>query len=533
MFVISFLTFCAPSAAILATREVWIRGNLGKWLGDVKNASVVLERDAIVSATLARSEFGKQVIFQFTRDLNVISRTSGWLLLGGLERSEGFTTMDTGAEECKGYVNTENVCPADLDTVCDCSWSTYPLVSCTHGLYCLYESILTLSFLLLDDFFQEVGECTFNPSNGRFVQHSTYEGQKSDIDQVGNRIQVTNGTGAFPLQTDWWDDPNEMPGAEKGSNAHGFATTYDRVRVLSALSVIQFPVYNYPRPRENEMLGTFVGLEADGMMLSFTGCDKSGFSYSSFQSTVENRAAEIAPDLCPLGRFGYDARCREWYDEAKRRGFYIMPRYDFASSDVFGSTVAKAILDPQTSETIGIVGLDFLPWKFLNALGPGQTKIGKGERGFAFLITAADDGLGGNTIFAPNYEFGVDGSINILNLITPNDEYGSNNKQKLHASIQTMQAGNTGSTTFTRKSGSDEEVIFLSYAPINLSLSEPTDPRSFANGIEVNPRVVYSLELPLQNEICYCDMRTWKQKWICSLKLHVLLALLPWLPLPS
>ena len=66
-------------------------------------------------------------------------------------------------------------------------------------------------------------------------------------------------------------------------------------------------------------------------MFGYTGCDYGHVEYSFFQSTLSNGAAEIAPELCPLGKFGYDARCRGWYKSAKEKEVYISSPYLYAS----------------------------------------------------------------------------------------------------------------------------------------------------------------------------------------------------------
>lgn len=227
------------ATAIVSMGEAWIRGNLNTWLNDVKEASFLLEQDAIVAATLARADFGSSVVSRFMRDLNVWTRTVGWLLFGGLQRSEGFTLVRSASEECKSYVNAPLECPVKTDIPCDCAWN---------------------------DNFAAAGQCTNSTSEGRFIQMSVFEGQNSDIDPLtGNRDTVSQETGTTPLSTSWWEDPNEMPGASIGSLASGYGTTYDRMRALSALSAIQFPIYNYyPGSEENVILGSWVGLQADG-----------------------------------------------------------------------------------------------------------------------------------------------------------------------------------------------------------------------------------------------------------------------------
>ena len=234
------------ASAVVSMGESWIRGNLDKWLNDVKEASILLEQDAIVAATLARADFGSSVVSRFMRDLNVWTRTVGWLLFGGLQRSEGFTNVRSASEECKSYVNAPLECPVKTDIPCDCAWN---------------------------DNFAAAGQCTNSTSEGRFTQISAFEGQNSDIDPLtGNRDTVSEETGTTPSRTSWWEDPNTMPGASKRSLASGYGTTYDRVRTLSALSAIQFPIYNYfPGSEENVILGSWVGLQADGSVRTFYG----------------------------------------------------------------------------------------------------------------------------------------------------------------------------------------------------------------------------------------------------------------------
>lgn len=131
------LTFFFWPVAVVWLGESWIRGNLQKWLEDVRAASFALEQDAIVTATLgkhpygsshacicpgivnsepppptflARAAFGQEVIDRFMRDLHLYTRTAGWLLFGALQRSEAFTYMRSGAEGCKEY-EEKSQCP--------------------------------------------------------------------------------------------------------------------------------------------------------------------------------------------------------------------------------------------------------------------------------------------------------------------------------------------------------------------------------------------------------------------------------------
>lgn len=115
--------------------------------------------------------------------------------------------------------------------------------------------------------------------------------------------------------TYWWTDAKSVPGSYKGANASGYETTYDRIRVASAASSVFFPIYNYATSlgREKPALATFLGFEKDGLLQGYDGCYGVDGEAAFARSTSENGAAEIAPSLCPEGKYGYDPRCRDWY----------------------------------------------------------------------------------------------------------------------------------------------------------------------------------------------------------------------------
>ena len=119
----SFAFACTLLAFIVMVAGLSIRGNMDKWLADVKAASYLLEKDAVDTAALSRAAFGREVMSRFIRDLHVYSRTAGWLLFGGLQRSESINPFRSGAEECKYYSKDAN-CPFKTREVpCDCAWN--------------------------------------------------------------------------------------------------------------------------------------------------------------------------------------------------------------------------------------------------------------------------------------------------------------------------------------------------------------------------------------------------------------------------
>ena len=296
------MPFNFKPAAVVALNEIWIRTNLDKWLSDLRTASFLLEKDAILTATASRAVFGEEVMSRFIRDLHLYARTAGWLLFGAVSRAPSMTTMRTGAEECKMYPEGEGdpICPFKATEVpCACDW---------------------------DDNYATEETCTAFPRDGidssRYVQSSFVEGQKNDADpSTGNRSPLENRPVYDQAsKTNWWESFDELPvGAiveeetsslnatassfnatassfnltllgfnvttsalnttnnrarmlsesdvNKTLSESGFYSTYDRVRTLSAMATVEFPLYNYfPGRDESKHLGMYLGIEADGMV---------------------------------------------------------------------------------------------------------------------------------------------------------------------------------------------------------------------------------------------------------------------------
>ena len=98
-----------------------------------------------------------------------------------------------------------------------------------------------------------------------------------------------------------------MPGSEKGAAARGHDTTYDRLRSVSAIPVLQ-ALYNYDTTKDHA-LASFVGFEADGTFMGFSGCRVAGHARGAFWVSSESNGGEVVrPELCPLGKHGYDPR---------------------------------------------------------------------------------------------------------------------------------------------------------------------------------------------------------------------------------
>jgi hypothetical protein len=305
---------------------------------------------------------------RFARDLHVYTRVAGWLFFDGLSRADSMTFQASGAEECKFYED-QSTCPFMLNDslyACPCEWND------PYG-YACYE---------------------YNQTSPRYLQHRWYEVPSSDADEFGDRYSTSFPNIDYsPETTNWWNDTTKMPGSDRGASAGGYRTSYDRIRVVSALSVADFPLYNYfPGKGAAKVLGTYVGFEADGTLTGFSGCN-SNAGVPFFQSTDDNGAYLVNNTLCPKGRFGYDCRCRGWYRggvEEKGHAHFTAP-YAFSTSDIVAMSAAQLLIDPETGHHAGMTLMDFIPEAFIRTINASNTAIGQGGSGFPVLITPRPD----------------------------------------------------------------------------------------------------------------------------------------------
>ncbi len=224
------------------------------WIDSAKDTSFALEFDKFASSCKLRALYSEQLMPGPLRDLHVATRMAGWLLFGAVNRSKSFTEMEIKmVEECKVYAEDE-VCPFERNdnrSPCNCKWN---------------------------DPWDRT--CRDIPGDSRDIQRVWYMNQKRDYDlDTGRR----NESRSFPdhdynpATTSWFTDVEDMPGSYKGENASGHTTTYDRMRVISALSIAVFPIYNHDNKerirRSNAAMSTYVAFEADGVYLGYAGCN--------------------------------------------------------------------------------------------------------------------------------------------------------------------------------------------------------------------------------------------------------------------
>ena len=242
--------------------------------------------------------------------------------------------------------------------------------------------------------------------------------------------------------------------------------------------------------------------EADGMVIGYSGCTPFPSAVSPFWSSSEaNGGAVLNPELCPLGKHGYDPRCRKWYDDGKKKAFvsglHITNPYVFAGLDgTVAQTGTSSMTNPRTKEYIGQILLDFLPLSLIKMLESG-TKLPKD--GFSILITPDS-----NAVVGPGYSR-EEGDVSIQQLVLQSDDCISEQQTatcvEFDEIVEMMSDGRSGSETFTRSTSSGQkETVRLSYSPVSVKSFRAIDSSNFASGVEQYSNLVYSVALAAPEE---------------------------------
>ena len=166
-------------------------------------------------------------------------------------------------------------------------------------------------------------------------------------------------------------------------------------------------VHHYPQRTEHGLFA-FLAFHDDGLFMGTRGCQNYWHAnLAGFKSTEGNGAAKVNPDLCPLGSYGFDPRCRDWYDSAKRKAhdkgipLYVTAPYRFAIASTFAQSAVSALIDPTTGAYVGAGLYDFVIGPILDALSPEITPLQNG--GFPLLITPGVDNFGGDVVIGPGW----------------------------------------------------------------------------------------------------------------------------------
>jgi hypothetical protein len=445
---------------------------LPSWLHSLKDASYDIELSMLDNAASLRASYSGAVMMEPIRDLHLFTRVSGWLLFGGISQSNSITEMVQGTEECKEAEFGEcDIYDDPLRTPCDCRWRDPRSI-----------------------------ECQIFSNDPRYLQLSFFCGQAQDADpSTGDRNNVS-----FPLHdvtpntTLWWTNVSDLPGADRGRPPQGYKTTFDRVGVMSAAAIASVPIHNYVEElgRSTHFLGLYTGFENDGMFTGYSGCSPFEFTeMSKFQSTEENEASRYGGnEICPIGKWGFDPRCRGWYAEGRDHcgiqvggAVHITAPYLFSTGLLVATSATSAIVDPATGEHVGQSLLDFAPQGLFSFLENSETEI-------SIVVSPVVDATGGDTVLGPGHNAGSDPAA-IGDVVLPNDGNDSGNRFHFNENIVAdMKNGISGDQRFDRIEDDGSLMGYrISYAPVKIRALRISHADDFSRGARRLTELVYSL----------------------------------------
>ena len=471
-----FLTAAVIAAVVLFA----LHDEFQDSVSDSEEFFVEAEKIMLALTTQLRATLVSGMTSRAMLQLYTLSRYSGWLFFDGLLRSESFPKGLSAVNECK-FEESWEVCEwAQVNKVCDCAWN-WPSTLST----CKKFEKETLS---------------------RYEQMPYYFVSSDAAKEDGSRTDsLYPKTHKHPNETMWWSNVEHLPGALKGGKASEYSTSYDRIRIGLANPLL-VALHNSDRNRE-VATGYYYGFEADGGFLAYEGCSNADHSWAAFwQSTEENGAEGYRPKLCPIGRFGYDPRCRNWYDTGRQRGLisrslHITPPYVFSGGEMIGQTATSSLIDSANGNFIGQVAIDFTATHIFETLAKTRNILNTG--GFVLMITIVSDTLGGDTVFGPGID-GTSPALSSFDVVLPNDVNCSSSLKETCESridhfeeiLKSMKRGESGTGSFARTTGlgATEEMV-IAYFPVFVPFGEPTNASDFRRGALTREECIYSIAL--------------------------------------
>jgi hypothetical protein len=476
--VLMVIPLLLTNAVICAIVSTEIMMTIPLWIEQAGNASLELEVDALKVTASSKATLVNALVFESVRDVHLITRIAGWLAFGGVNRSDSITYMSSFSEECKLY--SLNTCPILMNSTlcpCVCEWSDLNNKQCSSS---------------------------SSPMESRYLQYSTYSVEARDADVMTGFRNATPSfpeLGSTPNTTSFWRTIDELPGSWQGDNSSGFRTSYDRMRLASAASVAEVPVYNY-RTRLNRepvrsILGAYVAFQDDGMMTGTSGCDYPGPNFAFFRSSAANGAYKINPELCPEGKWGYDPRCRDWYASGKREyeqnrlPVIITPPYVFALQDTLATSATSPIVHPETGEYVGQALIDHVQTSIIEAV----TQVNTNQISILVSPNANSDAAGGSVVQSITTENWS--ASNTSDLLLPFDPPGSPNRMYFERSVlPNMKTSFTNVQTASFKrtmDDSSEQELLLAFAPVTQRALLPVNPSNFSRGVNTSRIHFYTI----------------------------------------
>ncbi|CAB9499287.1 expressed unknown protein [Seminavis robusta] len=452
---------------------------------DVAGGGLVnLQVSALISFANLRAGYAAKLSEQPVRDTHVLVRYASWLLFGGMD-FDTFTELEVpGADECKHYEEDHLQCPYNEEHyICDCDWSMN----------------------------NPDRPCTVYDFDTRPLQKKFWVSSSQDVEPNGDRSSTTHPLVANASnETEWFRSVEEVPGSPENpidgapswSNStpsyRRHVTPYGRLRA-GAASPIVLPMFNYDVHREM-IINNYLCFEADGMYMGYAGCSNVGHARAPFfESDEMNRAAEVRPELCPLGKHGYDPRCRGWYGDAKRAydtigtPAHVAPPYVFSGGGNIAQSCVGIIVDPNTKEFVGETLIDFESTRVFRALSSNRTPLATG--GFHILVTTIADGGGGDGVIGPNHTV-KDAARPIGEIVNAHNESCKSSVCGFAAIVKSMKAGEANSDVFTMDGPDGLPVtMHIAYSPVNVKMFRQVNASDFTRGVEEIIHTLYSVAL--------------------------------------
>lgn len=476
--VLMVIPLLLTNAVICAIVSTEILMTIPRWIEQASNASLDLEEGALKVTASSKATLVNALVFESVRDVHLMTRIAGWLAFGGVNHSDSIPYMSSYSEECKFYnLSTCPIFENSTLTPCICEWYDPNSKQCMNST---------------------------SPMESRYLQQGFYSVESRDANPLTG---YRNATLSFPEfgstadTTSYWSAIDELPGSWKGDNSTGYSTSYDRMRIASAATAAELPVYNYRSHLNREPLrsvvGVYVAFQDDGMMTGVSGCDYAGANQAYFQSSSANGAYKINPELCPEGKFGYDPRCRDWYASGKREydqdrdPVIITAPYVFALQGTLATSATSPIANPETGEYVGQVLLDHVQTSILEAAREVAANLD------SVLVTpdAYADAAGGTVVQSSMN--GNWSASNITDFLFPFDPPGSPNRIEFEQNVLRTMKGrfsNVETATFKRtRNDSSEQVLLMAFAPVIQRALLPVNPSNFSRGVNASQIHFYSI----------------------------------------
>ncbi|KAI2498817.1 hypothetical protein MHU86_15670 [Fragilaria crotonensis] len=483
-------TIAAPLLVVMIVISAYVCWNVSKQLPRlataVKEVFVAHEQGSLHPLAKARADFSSRAIAPAFRDGHLLNRISGWLAFGALQKAQSMTSMETGTEECKGVKpNDMFACPYTMNrsnTPCDCKWKQRRSAG---AMPCLNYS-----------------------GDSRSFQKLWWFGSNQDAWPNGD-VNFTSfpEVATTPANTSWWSEWNVVPGSELGFNATHSDTAFENLLFLSALSMIQIPLFNYQTATHYDATFSYTSFEDNGIMSGYTGCEYV-YAYSSqFISDAVTGAAEVNSTLCPLGKFGYDPRCRMWYLGGKLTlaaggTTYVSPPFRSLISDYIAQTLTLPIYNED--RFIGQNSVDFSPSRIIDSLSQSEPPLP--GTGFHVLVSTSNFSFGSDAIVGPGFDVKSDLESGRKRLIEqsvlPFDVCengvgtGCDNLAEFHKIVDDMRAGKSGTARFKRSTEEGgTEFVFWAFAPVNINSYQTLNNSDIFHGVVRKTSPAFSLAL--------------------------------------